>query len=72
MYWYVLKMVALVGTWKGWRIKERKNIYQSHWTALIIFYTITSVTDQDEPSQIYLEPTSGKQAKVLRRPTGKG
>jgi hypothetical protein len=33
--------------------KAKHNTYQSHWTALIIFYTITSVKDQDEPSQIF-------------------
>jgi hypothetical protein len=46
----LLKTVALTETCKGWKIKKH-NIYQSHWTALIIFYTIASVTDQDEPSQ---------------------
>jgi hypothetical protein len=49
----VLKMVAPTETCKGWKIIKH-NIYQSHWTALIIFYTIASVTDQDEPSQIHL------------------
>jgi hypothetical protein len=30
---------------------EKETIYRSHWTELI-FYTIASVTDQYEPSQI--------------------
>jgi hypothetical protein len=48
----LLKMVSPTETCKGWNIKKH-NIYQSHWKALITFYTITSVTDQVEPSQIY-------------------
>jgi hypothetical protein len=35
---------------KDERLKKH-NINQSHWTALILFYAITSVTDQDEPSR---------------------
>jgi hypothetical protein len=30
-----------------------QQLLSSHWTVLEIFYTITSVTDQDEPSQVY-------------------
>jgi hypothetical protein len=37
---------------KNERLKEH-NIYQSHLSALIIFYTISSVTDQNESSQRY-------------------
>jgi hypothetical protein len=40
MYWDVLlKMVAPTETCKRWQIKKKKkNVYQSHWTVLIIFY----------------------------------
>jgi hypothetical protein len=34
--------------------EEKKNIYQSHWTKLISFYNIASVTDQDEQNEILI------------------
>jgi hypothetical protein len=52
-------MVSKSETCQGWKIKrerkeKKKDIYQSHWTELINFYNIVSVTDQDEPNKIYL------------------